>query len=82
MHHPQLEPRHNGFTIIEVLVSLAIIAVLIGLLLSAVQKARLAASRIQCGHQLRQISLATHSAHTARGSLPPGIGDYPDGGLA
>ncbi|MCE9564320.1 MAG: DUF1559 domain-containing protein [Planctomycetes bacterium] len=82
MRHAHPENPRNGFTLIEVLVALAIVAVLMGLLLVAVQKARQAANRTQCASRLREISMAAHAAHAARGSFPPGIGDFPDGTLA
>jgi prepilin-type N-terminal cleavage/methylation domain-containing protein/prepilin-type processing-associated H-X9-DG protein len=73
----EYELRRRGLSLLELLVVIAILALLMALTLSGVQKVRMSAARVRCADQVRQLGLALHGYHDAKGQLPPGL--LPDG---
>ena len=74
--------RRSGITVFELLITLAVIAILLGLMLPLIMRMRLIAARMESHNKLKQIGLALHSHHDARRTLPPGVDNKNISGLA
>jgi type II secretory pathway pseudopilin PulG len=77
--YPRLNNPRNGFSLIELLVILAVLAFLVGMLVPAVQKVRSASARIQCQNNLRQVGLAAHNCNNTYKYMPKVAGEFPSG---
>src|SRR5207249_2179911 len=69
--------KRRGFTLFELVVVLALLAVLLGLALAGVQKVRGAADRLRCQNNLKQLGIACHNCNDTYGKMPPSVGSFP-----